>query len=231
MREEKSHHQQNAELELQVLADGSTSVMTRPAASTMGSLMDVECPGINRPSSTVNVIEQPSKYPTIRVLLVPRIVTAIGNYALLAFFDQCMIILLPLMYSTSLSLGGLGFSTFTIGIILGAWGISNGLFSVIAFPRLLRTFGVKRLYIVSAASSFLCMAIFPVMGYLAKHAESVDAKIWPILIIQLALYILSYMGYGEHGFISSLWSLFLVYFQGQYLYLLITVCLQIPGEL
>ena len=231
MHEEKSHDQRNPESELQVLADGSTSLTTRPTGSTIGSLMDVECLGINGPPSTANVIEQQLKRPTIRVLLVRRIVTAIVNYALLAFFDQCMTILLPLMYSTSLSFGGLGFSTFTIGIILGAWGVSNGLFSIIAFPRLLRKFGVKRLYIVSSVSSLLCVATFPVMSYLAKHSESVDARIWPILIIQLALYILSYMGYGEHGVISPLWIHLLMYFQGLYLYLLIRVHLPMPGEL
>ena len=121
-------------------------------------------------NETTKAMLEKTKGPTLRSLLVRRIVIAIINYALLAFFEQCLSILLPLMYSTSLNLGGFGFNTFTIGIVLGLWGVANGLFSIVAFPRLLRKFGYKRLYIASAVSSLLCAAMFPIMSHLAKHS-------------------------------------------------------------
>jgi hypothetical protein len=102
------------------------------------------------------------------------------------------------MYSSSISLGGLGFSSFTIGIIMGVWGVINGIISIFAFPKVLRRFGVRRLYIVAFASYLVCLAAFPVMSTLAKRSGTVDAKVWTVLILQLSFYVLAYMGYGKH---------------------------------
>jgi hypothetical protein len=134
---------------------------------------------------------------TLRSLLVRPVLLTIVNYAFLAFTDQCLVVLQPLMYSSSISVGGLGFTSFTIGIIMGIWGIINGIVSIFAFPKILRRFGIRRLYIVSFASYLVCLAAFPIMSIFVKRSGSVDAKVWIILIVQLIFYILAYMGYGE----------------------------------
>lgn len=190
MHDERSYDHRTSDIERHLLADAQSVV------STVDSQAEVGCSNKITGSAT-NAMFEKSKPPTLRSLLVHRTVIIIINYALLAFSEQCLGILLPLMYSTSLTLGGFGFSSSTIGIVLGMWGVVNGMFNIFAFPRLLRRFGFKRLFVVSAVSSLLCSAVFPVMSYLAKHSESVDAKIWIILIIQLALYVLAYMGFGE----------------------------------
>jgi hypothetical protein len=181
-----------------------TSVIdSRPAASAVAIQIhphiEVESqviPDPYEPDSAHTALTD-STHPTLLSLLVPRVVVAIVNYAFLAFIDQCMVVLQPLMYSSSITLGGLGFSSFTIGIILGVWGIINGIISIFAFPKVLHRFGVRRLYIVAFASYLVCLAAFPVMSVLAKRSGSVDAKVWAILILQLTFYVLAYMGYGE----------------------------------
>ena len=54
--------------------------------------------------------------PSLRSLLVRRTVLPILNYAFLAFVDDAFLILQPLMYSTAISEGGLGFKSLTIGV-------------------------------------------------------------------------------------------------------------------
>ncbi|KZP23804.1 MFS general substrate transporter [Athelia psychrophila] len=149
-------------------------------------------------SMAASTTEEPqaSSLRTLRSLLIRRIVIAIICYAFLAFIDQCMVVLQPLMYSSSISLGGLGFSSFTIGLIMGVWGVFNGVFSIFAFPRLLRIFGARQLFIAAFSSYLLCLAAFPILGVLARKSGRVDEKVWAVLIIQLLAYMVAYMSYG-----------------------------------
>lgn len=110
-----------------------------------------------------------------------------------------MVVLQPLMYSSSISLGGLGFSSLTIGLIMGVWGVINGIISIFAFPKILRRIGARNLYMTAFASYLVCFATFPALSILAKHSDSIDAKVWIVLITQLSFYMLAYMGYGEHS--------------------------------
>jgi len=152
----------------------------------------------NEPDETAAAHAAPvnSKRPTLRSLLVRRVVVSIINYAFLAFIDQCLVVLQPLMYSSSIPLGGLGFSSFTIGIAMGVWGTINGVFSIFAFTKILDKFGVRRLYIVSFASYLVCFGAFPVMSSLAKRSGVVGGIVWVILVLQLTFYVLAYMGFA-----------------------------------
>ncbi|KAH7928077.1 MFS general substrate transporter [Leucogyrophana mollusca] len=147
--------------------------------------------GVSSPAYTG---EKPSS--SLRALLVPRVVVPIINYAFLAFIDQCLVVLQPLMYSTSLQLGGLSFSSFTIGIILGVWGVINGIIQIVAFPKLLQRFGPRKLYTVAFGCYLVTIAAFPLMGFLAKRKGRIDASVWAVLILQLAAYLAAYNGYG-----------------------------------
>lgn len=103
---------------------------------------------------------------------------------------------MPLMYSSSISLGGLGFNSFTIGIISGVCGVLNGLFSILAFSKIVETFGVRKVYIVAFANFLFCLAAFPVMSVLARRSGT-GIKVWTVLVLQQICYMLAYMGYGE----------------------------------
>jgi len=132
----------------------------------------------------------------IRSILVPRTLFPILNYAFLAFTDQCVVVLLPLMYSSPISQGGLSFSSFTIGVIQGVAGVISGVLQIVTFARLHRRFGTKKLYITSFASFFICICAFPLMTFLAKRAERVSTATWVIIVVQNAAYSATFMTWG-----------------------------------
>jgi hypothetical protein len=183
-------------------------VIARPAASAVTHVQ----PSIEVVPHVVPVAEglgsdpfhtsrMDTDHPTLRSLLVRPVLITIVNYAFLAFIDQCFVVLQPLMYSSSVSVGGLGFSSFTIGMILGIWGVISGIISIFAFPKVLRRFGIRRLYMAAFASYLVCLAGFPIMSIFVKRSGSVDAKVWIVLVLQLIFYILANMGYGKYYFL------------------------------
>ena len=142
--------------------------------------------------------------PSLRALLVRRTILPIFNYAFLAFVDDAFLIVQPLMYSSAISEGGLGFKSLTIGVILGVWGVIDGVFQIWAFPKVLKRFGPKKVYVCCFSGYLLCYATFPILSTLAKREGRVDAKVWVVLILQLASYLIAYTCYGEYfGFLQS----------------------------
>ncbi|KAG1866196.1 MFS general substrate transporter [Suillus subluteus] len=129
-----------------------------------------------------------------RSIFIPGVIIPVLHYGLLSFVDQCMLVLMPLMYSTSRSLGGLGFSSTTIGLVMTVWTMLNGTIQVYAFPRLLRRFGPKRLYITSFAFFLITFSTYPLMNYMAKR--KMEAGMWLILCVQLGAYIVAYNTYS-----------------------------------
>ncbi|KAG2122761.1 major facilitator superfamily domain-containing protein [Suillus clintonianus] len=129
-----------------------------------------------------------------RSILIPRVMIPVLHYGLLCFVDQCMLVLMPLMYSTSRPLGGLGFSSNTIGLVMSAWSMLNGTIQVYSFPRLLRRFGPMRLYITSFSFFLITFSAYPLMGYMAKH--HMEAAMWLILCVQLVAYTIAYSTYS-----------------------------------
>ncbi|EIN04052.1 MFS general substrate transporter [Punctularia strigosozonata HHB-11173 SS5] len=146
-------------------------------------------------SSSEAVIPSP-QVPGFRSLFVPRVLYPLLNYGFIAFVDQCYEVLQPLMYSTSIGAQGLGFSTFTIGIIIGVWGVVNCIVEIFVFPPLVRKVGPRTLYIASFACYLVCLSAFPLMAFLAQRAGHIDKWTWLVLVIQLAVYTVAYMGYG-----------------------------------
>lgn len=137
--------------------------------------------------------------PPFRSLLVPSLLIPLVNYGFIAFLDQSQQVLMPLMFSTPISSGGLGFNPFTIGMTMGTWGILNGIFQVIAFARVMKWLGPRKLYIFSFSCLLLTFAAFPIMSVLAKHAGRADFKVWAVLIIQLCLYSMVFLTLGTQN--------------------------------
>jgi hypothetical protein len=141
--------------------------------------------------------------PALRDLMTRRVLVPLVNYAFLAFIEQCCSVLLPLVYATSIPYGGLGLSSFIIGIIMSAVGLFIGLSSAVFFPILLRKFGIYRLYRAALGCYLVIIASFPCMNLLAKHAGHVNGYVWVILVVQLACTAMAVMSFGESLFISS----------------------------
>ncbi|KIM84952.1 hypothetical protein PILCRDRAFT_817783 [Piloderma croceum F 1598] len=134
--------------------------------------------------------------PALRDLMTRRVLVPLINYAFLAFIEQCCSVLLPLVYATSIPYGGLGLSSFTIGIIMSALGLIIGLSSAVFFPMLLRKFGIYRLYRAALGCYLINIASFPTMNLLAKHAGHVNGYVWAVLVVQIACTTMTVMSFA-----------------------------------
>ncbi|KAI9066068.1 MFS general substrate transporter [Trametes sanguinea] len=132
----------------------------------------------------------------LRTIMVPRVLYPILNYGFLALTDQSVIVLVPLMYSTSIDLGGLGFSSFTIGIIQGVGGCVGGAIQIFTFPYMQRRFGSKKLYGFSYATYFLVFALFPLISFVTKRAGRVGGAAWALIVLQWVAYAASCLTWG-----------------------------------
>ncbi|TBU55594.1 MFS general substrate transporter, partial [Dichomitus squalens] len=149
------------------------------------------------PDTGVLVDKVDSETPvTIRTILVPRVLWPIINYGFLALTDQCVVVLVPLMYSTSIPLGGLGFTTFTIGLIQGVAGFVGGIVQVFTFPWMQRKLGSKWLYTLSYSMFVVVFALFPLISFLTKREGKVRSTTWVLVVLQFVAYVNTYMTWG-----------------------------------
>ncbi|KAF8813374.1 major facilitator superfamily multidrug-resistance, DHA1 sub-family [Phlegmacium glaucopus] len=119
------------------------------------------------------------------------------NYAALSFLDMGHFVLLPLFYSTSIPLGGLGLDPFRIGVTLGTFGCINAVIQANALGPLIRKYGARKMYIVSFPGLIACFALYPIMRHFAQTAGRVDGFVVACMMIQLSCYICIYIAYGS----------------------------------
>jgi MFS family permease len=119
-----------------------------------------------------------------------------SSYAFLSFIDMCGQVLIPLVYSTSISFGGLGFDPYRIGIIMGSLGILNAFVQLVFFGRIIRKFGARNTFIVAQMAQVVIFGLYPLLTFFARHARRADSKVWAVLIIQLILMTGSAVAYG-----------------------------------
>jgi len=118
------------------------------------------------------------------------------NHVFLTFLDMCHFVLLPLMYSTSIPLGGLGLDPFHIGAALGIFGCVNSLIQMKYMGRFIRKFGARQVYIFASPAISGCFAMYPIMSFFARRAGGVDAIVISCMVVQLTCHMSIYMAYG-----------------------------------
>jgi hypothetical protein len=96
------------------------------------------------------------------------------NNAVLSFLDMGNFVLLPLFYSTSITLGGLGLNPFTIGFTIGTFGFFNAMIQAKLLGPLIRKYGARKVYIASCPGLFICFTLYPVMRFLVQLSGRVD---------------------------------------------------------
>ncbi|CAE7170299.1 unnamed protein product [Rhizoctonia solani] len=121
----------------------------------------------------------------MKSVLTRRACIAIANYAFLAFSDITYLSLLPVVFAVSVKNGGLGFSSRTIGLILGLQGLVTGLFQVCFFAPLHRRFGNKKIYVTGYLCYLLLILSLPIMHALAK--SEMNSAIWVVLGLLLVI--------------------------------------------
>ncbi|KAG6807315.1 hypothetical protein H0H92_008033 [Tricholoma furcatifolium] len=122
----------------------------------------------------------------LRGLLIPRVMTAAGNYAILSLVDIAFRAIQPLFLSTPIALGGLGLAPPTIGKILSVYGVFNGIVHVFFFAPIHNRLGSKITYISGVATALPCFLMFPFISQMAK-SQGMSGAVWVAVIIQTLL--------------------------------------------
>jgi hypothetical protein len=137
---------------------------------------------------------------TFRSLATHRVLITLANYAFTVFMESATSAILPLLYASPILYGGLGLSSFTIGIIMSISGILLGLSSILLFPYLSRKLGLTYLYRLGFAGFLAVQALYALMKVLAQKSGRVDGFVWAVLALQLffnQLSVLAFSGYSH----------------------------------
>lgn len=123
-------------------------------------------------------------------------IVSVSNYSALGFIDIACNALLPLFYSSSVKLGGLGLDPSTIGLILGSYGFLKGVFQMLFFAKLVRIWGVKKVYMIGLCSFFAMFPLFAVISLLARANGGTTPLVWAVVYLQLFFGIIKDTSYG-----------------------------------
>ncbi|KAF9259196.1 MFS general substrate transporter [Marasmius fiardii PR-910] len=119
-----------------------------------------------------------------RSLMTPGLQAALTSQAFLALTNMSYVVLIPLIYSASTPLGGLGFEPYQIGTVLGVVLFVNTLSDTTISRWLVKKFGARTMFII-AYSCFLGNFIgLMMMRILVKRAGEVTTGVWIVLVIQ-----------------------------------------------
>ncbi|KAI0767188.1 MFS general substrate transporter [Fomes fomentarius] len=141
--------------------------------------------------------------PPLRTVLTKPVLISIANYGMLAISDIAFFALVPLFFATPIALGGLGLPPATIGFILGALGIIDGVLQALLFARAVRRWGPKQVYQAGMLMFIPMYALFPVMSIYAK-VHGVTPAVWVLVFVQMVLLVIMDLAYGAiFIFVSS----------------------------
>ncbi|KAA1467087.1 MFS general substrate transporter [Dentipellis sp. KUC8613] len=147
------------------------------------------------PSYPVSSSDSREKPLPLRALLTAPVVLSVSNYATLALLDIALFALMPLFMSTHIEHGGLGLPPSTIGLCLGIFGLSNGVFQALFFTRIVDYWGPKLVFMAAMSSFIPIFALFPVTNTLAR-AFGLSTPVWIGVAAQFTVMILMDMAYG-----------------------------------
>ncbi|KAH9945434.1 MFS general substrate transporter [Epithele typhae] len=136
----------------------------------------------------------PSDVP-LRALLTAPVVWTVCNYACLALLEMAYRAIQPLFFSTPVEFGGLGLPPSTIGIILGSFGVMDGVFQAMFFAKLVDRWGAKRVFQAGMAMFIFLFPLFTLINVTAR-IEGMSNTVWALVILQLALSVIMDMAYG-----------------------------------
>lgn len=149
------------------------------------------------PSSSEDPDEQAfeSPVPLLTLIKHPRVLLSVANYGVLALLDIAYRAVQPLFFATPRSLGGLGLPPSTIGLILGSFGIFNGILQALWFAPLVRRFGPKHVHMAGLGAFIPLWLLFPVIGALARQGGMTPA-VWAVVMLQQVVSVVMDTAYG-----------------------------------
>ena len=121
----------------------------------------------------------------------------------LNFIDMCHSSLLPLMWSTSISLGGLGLDPYHIGVTMGTYGLINAVFQINFMGRILRRLGTVRSFRISICSYLICFSMYPLMSHFARAAGHLSVPVMLCMGVQFCCQATAYLAFGTCALIPT----------------------------
>ena len=191
---------------LQTLRKGPPEIKKQLGEPNSTHLPDSEHNGIEFPNSLPGTQDQ-QKPPSSTLFTRPVVIT-VASYGTLSFLEMSNRILLPLVYTTSIRLGGLGLDPESMGVCMALWGIISGILLLTAFDPILKSLGLRRTFITLTSCLVPSFLLFPING---KHAQNTgtDVALWVLVLIQLLSSTGVIMSYGKQRllFVRGRWDL------------------------
>ena len=151
---------------------------------------------ISQEESSDSLRKDTQKPPPLRSILTKPVLLSIANYAMLALLEMAIVALIPLVWSTSVEFGGLGFEPALIGLWMSVYGCMNGLFLFTVFPRVIGRFGLRRVLITCITFYAVVVIMFPLENLVLLHATGGSTMtVWPLIFLQLSSLSVFMMGY------------------------------------
>lgn len=126
-----------------------------------------------------------------------HILVLLLNSAFVGGTEAACGVLLTLMYPTEIEYGGLGLSSYTIGVIMSFIGIMLGVSSLIIYPWLMARYSAKQVYRVCYAGYLASPILFSLMNFIARRRGAVDTPVWVLIGLQLLTGSVSVHAFGE----------------------------------
>ncbi|KAJ3734473.1 major facilitator superfamily multidrug-resistance, DHA1 sub-family [Lentinula guzmanii] len=124
--------------------------------------------------------------PTTGALLRdPKLMVSLLSMGFLAFTDMSYEVLIPLIYTTSIPVGGLGLSPYQVGLILGIFGLANGIWNWAVLTKILKKLGPRRTFVICYAFFLIHFALLWILRDVAAYAGGMTPLVWTLLIFQL----------------------------------------------
>ncbi|KIK60237.1 hypothetical protein GYMLUDRAFT_43977 [Collybiopsis luxurians FD-317 M1] len=154
----------------------------------------------NEPTTTTPLLSTQAQTQTppttLSLLRDPHLRITLLSMGFLAFTDMSYMALLPLIYSTSIPLGGLGFSPYQIGLIMGTFGLFNGIWNWAVLTRFLKKAGPRKTLIVCYSLFVVHFSLLWVLREVAGWLGEVTPLVWGVLVVQLFVSTATYTAFN-----------------------------------
>jgi MFS family permease len=143
-------------------------------------------------------VKDSEKLLPLRALLTRPVVVSVANYCVIGLQDVIAEAVIPLVWSTSIEFGGLGMNPASIGLWMAGYGFMNGVFQFFAFPRIVRRFGPRRIFIASILCFFPVYITLPFENLALRHSSrGLNPAAALLIVLQLSSISFADMGFGE----------------------------------
>lgn len=178
---------------LQTLRKSPPEISEQLGEPNSAHLPDTEYNNAESPNSLIGTQDQQD--PQSSTLFTRPVILAIASYGTLSFLEMSTRIFLPLVYTTSIRLGGLGFDPELMGICIAVWGIICGVLQLTAFDPILKSLGLRRTFITLVFCLVPSFLLFPINGIRTQN-KGIDFVLWVLVLVQMLCLTGVMMSYG-----------------------------------